>query len=102
MIHVGCQHITALSIMMIRLLQITGGVPLSRLTCVRHCLTLILADRKCSTPNFYCIKIFEHIAELGDFDPELHEHDYISNFKFIPEQVGCIDCYLSYLGYSIL
>ncbi|CAB3983607.1 Band 5 [Paramuricea clavata] len=27
-------------------------------------------------------------SELGDFDPELHEHNYISDFKFIPEQTA--------------
>jgi len=30
-----------------------------------------------------------HSAHLGDFDPELHEPstDYITEFKFIPNQV---------------
>ena len=29
-------------------------------------------------------------AELGDYDPELHDPDYVSDFKFIPEQVQLV------------
>lgn len=36
-----------------------------------------------------CSLMFFHAAHLGDFDPELHQQstEYITEFKFIPNQV---------------
>ncbi len=47
-----------------------------------------------------CLLMLSHAAHLGDFDPELHEHstEYITEFKFIPNQV----CTLKLLNFIYL
>lgn len=44
-----------------------------------------------------------HTAHLGDFDPELHDKttEYITEFKFIPNQVCALKLQDNYIFFTL-
>ena len=42
----------------------------------------------CFNNRYFKNTLFQFAAELGEYDPKEHTQGYVSEFRFIPNQVG--------------